>query len=109
KAVDARPLGRVGMASKMDLVRRAVTLQRWRNGARLMRKSLSVALVLALAWVAFAESGTGLAADVPFKVLSAGKVAGQVEAGLTEVRDAKALAQIWSRLGLKGPCPTVKF
>ena len=62
------------MASKMDLVRRAVTLQRWRNGERLMRKSLSVALVLALAWVAFAERA--FAADVPFKVLSAGKVRG---------------------------------
>ena len=56
-----------------------------------MRKSLSVAL--ALAWLAFAgpgfAAGTGLAAgtalavaDLPFKVLSAGKVAGQVEAGL---------------------------
>jgi hypothetical protein len=76
-----------------------------------MRKSLSVAL--ALTWVAFADpglaGGTGLAADVPFKVLSAGKVAGQVAAGLTEVRDAKALAQVWSRLGLKGRAPKVNF
>jgi hypothetical protein len=51
----------------------------------------------------------GFAADVPFKVLSAGKVTGQVEAGLTEVRDAKALAQVWSRLGLKGRAPKVNF
>ena len=88
-----------------------------------MRKSLSVAL--ALTWVAFAEPSlaagtdvaggtglaarTGLAADLPFKVLSAGKVAGQVEAGLTEVRDAKTLAQVWSRLGLKGRVPQVNF
>jgi hypothetical protein len=111
------PWAGVGTASKMDLVRRAVNLQRWRVGGRLMRKSLSVAL--ALAWVAFADPGlaadtglaarTGLAADVPFKVLSAGKVAGQVEAGLTEVRDAKTLAQVWSRLGLKGRVPKVNF
>jgi hypothetical protein len=88
-----------------------------------MRKPLSVALVLT--WVAFAgpglaaatglaartglAGGTGLAADLPFKVLSAGKVAGQVEAGLTEVRDAKTLAQVWSRLGLKGRVPKVNF
>jgi hypothetical protein len=108
----------VGTASKMDLVRRAVNLQRWRVGGRLMRKSLSVAL--ALAWVAFAgpgfAAGTGLAAgtalaaaDLPFKVLSAGKVAGQVAAGLIEVRDAKALAQAWSRLGLNGRVPKVNF
>jgi hypothetical protein len=74
-----------------------------------MRNSLSVAL----AWIALA--GTGLAtsavfaADLPFKVLSAGKVRGQVEAGVTEVRDAKALAQVWSQLGLKGRAPKVNF
>ena len=70
-----------------------------------MRKSLSVAL--ALAWVAFAN--LGFAADLPFKVLSAGKVSGQVEAGLTEARDATTLAQVWSRLGLKGRAPKVNF
>jgi hypothetical protein len=76
-----------------------------------MRKSLSVAL--ALAWVAFAgaalAAGTGRGADLPFKVLAAGKVSGQVEAGVTEARDAKTLAQIWSRLGLKGRAPKVNF
>ncbi len=66
-----------------------------------MRKSLSVAL--ALAWVACA--GTSLAADLPFKVLSAAKVSGQVKSGVTEVRDAKTLAQVWSQLGLKGRAP----
>jgi hypothetical protein len=70
-----------------------------------MRKSLSVAL--ALAWVAFA--GSSLAADLPFKVLWAGKVKGQVAAGLTEVGDAKALAQVWSQLGLQGRAPKVNF
>ena len=42
-----------------------------------------------LAWAAVPAR----AADLPFKVLSAGKVRGQVEAGVTEVRDAKTLAR----------------
>lgn len=70
-----------------------------------MRKSLSVGL--ALAWVTFANAGS--AADLPFKVLSVGKTSGQVEAGLTEARDAKTLAEVWSRLGLRGRAPKVNF
>lgn len=68
---------------------------------------MRLSVVLALTWVACA--GTAVAADLPFKVLSAAKVRGQVEAGLTEVRDAKTLAQVWSRLGLKGTAPKVNF
>ena len=45
------------------------------------------------------------AADLPFKVLSAGHVKGQAEAGQSEARDAKALAGIWSKLGLRGLSP----
>lgn len=83
-----------------------------------MRHSMSIVLALL---VCIALSGTGLAAvtaladstppkaDLPFKVLSAGKVHGQVEAGVTEVRDAKTLAQVWSHLGLKGHAPKVNF
>ena len=76
-------------------------------------------VTLALIWVscagtAFAAGtdlagGTGQARDLPFKILSAGKVRGQVEAGVTEVRDAKTLAQVWSHLGLKGHAPKVNF
>lgn len=83
-----------------------------------MRHSMSVVLALL---VCTAFSGTGLAAgttladstpskaDLPFKVLSVAKVPGQVETGVTEVRDAKTLAQVWSHLGLKGHAPKVNF
>lgn len=56
-----------------------------------------------------AGTGQRVAGDLPFKVLSAGKVRGQVEAGVTEARDAKTLAQVWSHLGLKGAAPKVNF
>ena len=71
-----------------------------------MRHSLSVVLAL-LVGVGFCSPG--FTADLPFKILSAGKVRGQVEAGVTEVRDAKTLAQVWSHLGLKGHAPKVNF
>jgi len=62
------------------------------------------ALLLAFAWVVPAW-----AADLPFKVLSTGHVKGQAQAGQSEARDAKALAETWSNLGLKGPVPKVNF
>ena len=67
-------------------------------------RRLIPALLLALVWVAPAR-----AADLPFKVLSTGHVKGQAEAGQSEARDAKSLAETWSNLGLKGPAPKVKF
>jgi len=67
----------------------------------------AVPIALAFSWVAYA--GPGLAADQPFKVLSTSKVKGQVEAGVSEARDAKMLAELWSRLGLKGQAPKVNF
>ncbi|MBS0421587.1 MAG: hypothetical protein JSR66_28015 [Proteobacteria bacterium] len=60
---------------------------------------------LALTWV----WGPAGAADLPFKVLSTGKVQGRVEAGLSQARDRKALAQMWSRMGLTGAVPKVNF
>jgi hypothetical protein len=66
---------------------------------------LRLLVVLALAW-AF---GPAAAADLPFKVLSTGKVKGQVEAGLAEARDRQALSQIWSRMGLSSAVPKVNF
>jgi len=68
-----------------------------------MRRSIP-ALLLALAWVA-----PTWAADLPFKVLTTGHVKGQAEAGQSEARDSKALAEIWSKLGLKGTAPKVDF
>jgi len=67
-----------------------------------MRRLIS--LLLAFAWVVPAW-----AADLPFKVLSTGHVKGQAQAGQSEARDAKALAEIWSKLGLKRPVPKVNF
>lgn len=69
-------------------------------------RSISLALgVLALACVC----GPAAAADLPFKVLSTGKVKGQVAAGLSEARDRKALADLWSHLGLTRAVPKVNF
>jgi hypothetical protein len=68
------------------------------------RLRLIPALLLAFAWVVPAW-----AADLPFKVLTTGHVKGQAEAGQSEARDAKALAAIWSKLGLKGTAPKVDF
>jgi hypothetical protein len=67
-----------------------------------MRRLIWVLMALALVTPA-------LAADLPFKVLSTGHVKGQAEAGQSEARDAKALAEVWSKLGLKGPVPKVNF
>ena len=67
-----------------------------------MRRLIS--LLLAFAWVVPAW-----AADLPFKVLSTGHVKGQAQAGQSEARDAKALAETWSKLGLKRPVPKVNF
>lgn len=67
--------------------------------------SLRIYVALALTWIAVPAS----AADLPFRVLSSGKVKGQVEAGLTEARDRKALSQTWSRLGLTSSVPKVNF
>ena len=64
---------------------------------------LGFLVVLALA------CGPAAAADLPFKVLSTGKVKGQVEAGLSEARDQKALVQTWSRMGLTSAVPKVNF
>jgi hypothetical protein len=64
-------------------------------------------VLLALVWLA--QASPGLAADQPFKVLSTSKVKGQVEAGVSEARDAKTLTELWSRLGLEGPAPKVDF
>ena len=66
---------------------------------------LRLLVVLALAWT----FGPAAAADLPFKVLSTGKVKGQVEAGLSEVRDQKTLVQTWSRMGLTRAVPKVNF
>lgn len=66
---------------------------------------LGLLVVLALAWAV----GPAAAADLPFKVLSSGKVQGQVEGGLFEARDRKTLTQIWSRLGLHSAVPRVNF
>lgn len=54
-------------------------------------------------------AGSAFAADRPFKVLSTGKVGGQLEASVTEARNRKELTQLWSRLGLKGAAPKVNF
>jgi hypothetical protein len=62
-------------------------------------------VMLALAWAV----GPAAAADLPFKVLSSGKVHGQVEGSLCEARDRKTLTQIWSRLGLRSAAPRVNF
>ena len=67
-------------------------------------RRLIPALLLAFAWVT-----PVWAADLPFKVLSTGHVQGQAQAGQSEARDAKALAEIWSKLELKGPVPKVNF
>ena len=67
-------------------------------------RRLIPALLLSFAWVAPAW-----AADLPFKVLSTGHVKGQAQAGQSEARDAKTLAETWSKLGLKGPVPKVNF
>jgi hypothetical protein len=67
-----------------------------------MRRLIS--LLLAFAWVVPAW-----AADLPFKVLSTGHVKGQAQAGQSEARDAKALAETWSKLDLKRPVPKVNF
>ena len=61
-------------------------------------------LLLSFAWVAPVR-----ATDLPFKVLSTGHVTGQAASGQSEARDAKALAEIWSKLGLKGATPKVDF
>jgi hypothetical protein len=66
---------------------------------------LRLLVVLALAWT----FGPAAAADLPFKVLSTGKVKGQVEAGLSEARDRDTLARIWSRMGLSSAVPKVNF
>jgi hypothetical protein len=65
---------------------------------------LLISLLLVFAWVAPTR-----AADLPFKVLSTGHVKGQAQAGQFEARDAKALAETWSKLELKGPVPKVNF
>lgn len=67
-------------------------------------RRLILAVLLAVSCVAPAW-----AADLSFKVLSTGHVKGQAEAGQSEARDAKALAAIWSKLGLKGTAPKVDF
>jgi hypothetical protein len=72
-------------------------------------RRLIPALLLAFAWVATAWVEPARAADLPFKVLSTGHVKGQAEAGQSEARDSKALAEIWSKLGLKGAVPKVDF
>jgi len=85
---------------RLDGLKRMSKLQR-------LRVQGGLAIALACSWLAFA--GPGLAAEQPFKVLSTSKVKGQVEAGVSEARDAKALAELWSRLALKGEPPKVNF
>jgi hypothetical protein len=72
-------------------------------------RRLIPALLLAFACVAPVWVVPARAADLPFKVLSTGHVKGQAEMGQSEARDAKALAEIWSKLQLKGAAPKVDF
>jgi hypothetical protein len=60
-------------------------------------------------WLLFFAAGSAHAADLPFKLLSTGKVNGQVESGLSEARDQQSLADIWSRLHLRGAVPKLNF
>src|SRR4051812_44066721 len=90
-----------GVAARTTPGRRGAAYGRAKGDV--MRR-LIPALLLAFAWVA-----PVCAADLPFKVLSTGHVKGQAQAGQSEARDAKALAEIWSKLGLKGPAPKVNF